>query len=59
MKVYVVFAGNKYEGLRTLGIFKTKTKAQELKDKVDTGDYWTGDKQYNQYNSMIEHWEVK
>lgn len=58
MKVYVLFAGN-ISSPRVLGIFKTKTKANELKFRLDNGDYWTSDKQHKQYESRIEHWEVE
>lgn len=58
MKVYVLFAGN-INSPRTLGIFKTKAKAKELKQRLDTGEYWTSDKAHDQYDSRIEHWEVE
>ena len=58
MKVYVLFAGH-MSNPRTLGIFKTKAKAEELKQRLDTGDYWTADKMHEQYESRIELWEVE
>jgi hypothetical protein len=59
MKVYVLFAGNKYEGLRPVGLYKTEEKAKEVKQSIDEGDAWEGDKIHDQYNSTIELWEVE
>jgi hypothetical protein len=58
MKVYVLFAGN-VSSPRTMGLYKTKAKANEVKQRLDTGTYWESDKKHEQYDSRIELWEVE
>jgi len=58
MKVYVLFAGN-ISSPRLMGLYKTKRKAQEVKDKLDVSNSWVDDKRHNQYESRIEHWGVE
>jgi len=60
MKVFIVQAGNRYEGLQTISAHKTMESATaRLEELANNPSFYGGDKDHNQYASCIEIFEVE
>lgn len=60
MKIYIVTAGNKYEGLQNISAHKTMESATaRMDDLANNPAFYGGDKEHDQYASCIEIFEVE
>ena len=59
MKIYLVMAGNKYEGLQPICACKTLSKAEEELNNLNNNDsFYSQDKLHEQYDSFAMGMEL-